>query len=133
MTENPQFQLLCSFTTLAKCDATIDSIVQTYEVIGEKIYVLQNVESQTDVFLTYNISNEQSHVRFLNTISVHRKKDFNVIYSINALNALITRKTGRANSDAQIDWSQYKNSLVIADGSVVHVLPTKLLRIARLN
>lgn len=117
--------LLCTFTTLNDYISEATNILNMYNVDGGKIYVLQNVQDDRKIFLTYNVELESNELKRPRTISVHRKRDFNVIYSINSLNLIIQSQNGKS----EIDWSNYSDSLVIADGKNIEVIPTQLLTI----
>jgi len=122
-------QLLCTFSNINSYQKDIESICQHYKVDGEKIYILKNEETLNEIFLTYNVQRSPGshHPR---TISVHRKKDFNVLYSINALNQLIKEENGGQHSNTfQIDWSKFRDSLVIVKDEKIKVVPTKLMRV----
>jgi len=116
-------QLLCTFSTMEGYKKDISSIIGSYNIIGRSIFVLQNLEDTREVFLTYNVE-KTTNLRHYKTISVHRKKDFNVIYSINALNVLADRDN---NPNREVDWSKYKNSIIINCDSGLKIVPTKLL------
>lgn len=124
----PQSQLLCTFSTLEGYPKDVEFVKAAYEPLNDSIFVLQNLNNPNDVFLTYNVSKE-ANARLRKTITVHRKKGLNVIYSINALNQLIINETGTENSKQQIDWTKYKNSIIINLGSTLKIIPTKLLTI----
>lgn len=124
-------QLLCTFSTLVSYPKDVKSISETYVIAGRFIYVLQNCENEDEVFLTYNIE-RATDTRYHKTISVHRKKEFNVIYSINALNELVRLEHGEVNKSLSIDWSRYQNSLVTTNESGVKITPTKLIKIIEL-
>jgi len=126
-----QRQLLCTFTTLAELEFELAAIARTYKVDGD-IYVLQNQDVPEDIYLTYNVRRDMVTPRRPKTISVHRKKDYNVIYSINALNLMAVGDfSGSLNPRHEIDWDRYRNSLVVVNGKSITVFPTVLLKIVR--
>ena len=126
-----QRQLLCTFSALSQYESDIENLSRTYKIDGD-IYVLQNEIYPNEVYLTYNVRKDSASPRYPKTISVHRKKDFNVIYSINALNIMAGEDfTGSLDHRYEIDWNGYKNSLVIATGKSITTFPTRLLKIAR--
>jgi hypothetical protein len=125
-------QLLCTFSSLEGYSKDIETIQISYEILNKCVFVLQSLDEPNDIFLTYNVLND-TEVRLRKTISVHRKKGVNVIYSINALNQLILNETGYENHSQQIDWTKYKNSVIINFDSELKIIPTKLFTIARLK
>ena len=126
-------QLLCTFTKYGVYDDAIISLTEFYNIVDRKIYVLQSGIVRDDIFLTFNAvkNGGQFHV---NTISVHRKKEYNVIYSINALNEIIKTENGGLVSNVyRIDWERYRNSFVTVREGKVKVTPTKLLKIIQIS
>ena len=88
-------QLLCTFTRQTRFNETIDIIISCNEILYEKIYVFQNQQDLTQLICTYNvefIDNFEENIE--NTISLHRKKQSNTLYTINALNEVIRSKNG---------------------------------------
>lgn len=122
-------QLLCTFSNLKNYQTEISAITKVYTIIGQRVYVLTNVDHPDEIFLTFNgvKSGEGYYPR---TISVHRKKDFNVLYSINALNELVRiENAGKFSSQFNIPWDKYKNSLITTKDGKLKVTPTKLVKI----
>jgi hypothetical protein len=61
------------------------------------------------------------------TILVHRKKQSNTIYTINALNTIIKHKTGgQLDNTYQLDWDEYRNSILITSNQSYKKIPTKV-------
>lgn len=108
--------LLCTFSSKSRYLSDIDDIRNRYEIWCGKIYVLDCEEGDT-VFITYNAIKQASPItETATTIRIHRKKEYNVLYSINALNATST----------PIDWSKYRNSIVVKHNDEVIVRRTNL-------
>ena len=86
-------QLLCTFSDIKNYRNVIPKIDSFYNIVFNKVYVLQNKDSVDELLITYNIDADKnsSNSFFPNTISVHRKKDTNTIYTINSLNELIKK------------------------------------------
>ena len=79
-------QLLCTFTRQTRFNETIDIIISCNEILYEKIYVFQNQQDLTQLICTYNvefIDNFEENIE--NTISLHRKKQSNTLYTINGI------------------------------------------------
>ena len=90
-----QTQLLCTFTNKTELKNTLQSIRETYHIVYNYIYVLQNKGNLEELFITYNIDTQYKPTSPLeNTILVHRKKQSNTLYTINALNELVKEENG---------------------------------------
>jgi hypothetical protein len=61
---------------------------------------------------------------------VHRKKETNTMYTINALNRLITSLNGGVEDRSyQVNWDDYRNALILTDGNGFKIMTTSLFRI----
>lgn len=122
-------QLLCTFAKYNTFQNEVDALSEYYNILEKKVYVLQNTANKDEIFLTYNAEKNGSQF-YTNTISVHRKKEFNIIYSINALNELIKEQNnGIVSNTFQINWEQYRNSFITAREGKIKVTPTRLMKI----
>ena len=83
-------KLFCTFVSEDALDDMVSSIAKAYSIMYNKMFVLF-VKSTGEYVVTYNV--EQGNVNNipLNTILVHRKKETNTLYTINALNDLIKK------------------------------------------
>ena len=123
-------KLFCSFATKDNLDDRIQEINKEYKIMYGKIFVLESPESE-EFMCTYNIELEDGLAKILsNTILLHRKKESNTLYTINALNTLIkSLNDGKLNSKFPIEWSDYKNSILLTQGSDLRRLNTSIYRI----
>ena len=81
-------QLLCTFSKKEVLDDTINLIVKHYDIVFNKLYVLNDEGDNKMAIITYNVNYENNldYNSVSNTISIHRKKQTNTLYTINALN-----------------------------------------------
>ena len=125
-------KLFCTFTTLEGLDDLIGGITSKYKVMYNKIFVL-HVKSNNEYVCTYNI--DQGNISEIpsNTILVHRKKDSNTLYTINALNELIKRLNGGVvDTRFPIEWQHYKNTILLTQHDELKQLKTKIYKIIEL-
>lgn len=125
-------RLLCTFTTLKDLDGLLEGITTKYDILYKKIFVL-HIKSNDEYVCTYNI--DQGNVNSIpeNTILVHRKKDSNTLYTINALNELIkTLNGGIVNTRFPIDWQHYRNTIMLTQDNELKQLRTKIYKIIEL-
>jgi len=124
-------QLLCTFTRQSRLNETIDIIISCNEILYDKIYIFQNQDDLTQLICTYNIElvdNYEENIE--NTISLHRKKQSNTLYTINALNEVIRSKNnGVLDKRYNVDWSEYQNTLLLTNEHGLNVVPTKIFQI----
>ncbi len=128
-------QLLCTFTTQHNLEQSIRDITKNFKIVFEKIYVLQNEDKPKELICTYNV-NQQDEIDFnsvKNTISLHRKKITNTLYTINALNELIKLiNNGVLDTNYQVEWDTYKNMILISNKEGLQKIPTRILKIIEL-
>jgi|TARA_Y100000389_G_C17385772_1_gene476958 hypothetical protein len=128
-------QLLCTFTTQHNLEQSIRDITKNFKIVFDKIYVLQNEEKTKELICTYNVDREEK-IDFnavSNTISLHRKKITNTLYTINALNELIkTINNGVLDTSYQVEWDTYKNMILISNKEGLQKIPTRILKIIEL-
>ena len=125
-------KLFCTFTTLEDLDGLIKSITSSYNIMYNKLFVL-HVKSNDEYVCTYNI--DQGNVSDLpkNTILVHRKKDSNTLYTINALNELIKKlNNGIVDTKFPINWKHYRNTILLTQHDELKQLKTKIHKIIEL-
>lgn len=126
-------QLLCTFSKKDTYQDVMESLASYYQIVDGKIYVLQSGANVDDIFLTFNVI-KSTGAFYPNTISVHRKKEYNIIYSINALNELIKEENNGVHSAShKIAWDNYRNCFITARDGKVKITPTKLLKIYKIN
>ena len=122
-------KLFCTFTNLENLDDLILEITSKYTVIYNKIFVLE-ILGKDEYVVTYNV--EQGNINSIldNTILVHRKKESNTLYTINALNELIKKLNGGVvDTKYNIDWVHYKNCILLTQHNDLNQLNTKIYKI----
>ena len=124
-------QLLCTFTTKSRLNETIDIIVGCNDILYEKVYVFQNGNDLNQLICTYNvefIDNYEENI--IDTISLHRKKQSNTLYTINALNEVIREKNnGVLDKSYMVDWNEFSNTLLLTNEMGLQKIPTKIFQI----
>ena len=116
---NPDFlmnKLFCTFTSPADLEETVNTINRRYAILFNKIFILESPQSD-ELMCTYNIdSGNTTEAPMANTILLHRKKETNSLYTINALNTLIkTLNNGFLDKNFMIDWNNYKNCILLCN------------------
>ena len=122
-------QLLCTFTPKNRLDDILELIIECNEIIYDKIYVFQNGKDKSQLICTYNVEYEDDHISedIPNTISLHRKKQSNTLYTINALNEVIRElNDGVLDKRFPIPWENYQNSLLLTNDDGLNKIPTKI-------
>ena len=124
-------QLLCTFTTKEELQNTLQQIREIYHIVYNYIYILQNKSSLDELFITYNIDTAfQPSTTLENTILIHRKKESNTLYTINALNELVKEENGGVlNSNFVIDWPKFKNSIILTNATGTKKIQTRVFEV----
>jgi hypothetical protein len=126
-------KLFCTFSTKDKLESTLETIKSEYTIMYGKIFVLEAEESE-EFLCTYNIEVQSDNTRVLpNTILLHRKKETNTLYTINSLNLLIkTLNEGILDTSFRIEWTNYRNTVLLSQGDELKRLSTKIHRIVNI-
>lgn len=128
-------QLLCTFTTKSELEAILQSIREKYTVVYNYIYILQNKSNLEELFVTYNIDmGRQPDKPLGGTILIHRKKESNTLYTINALNELVKEENdGKLDKRFVLDWDKFKNSIILTNISGTKRIQTRVYEVISFN
>lgn len=130
-------QLLCTFCTEEQLQETLKHIITAYEVAFDAIYILENVETPGALCCTYNVvvsDDEGSASIPASTISLHRKKSTNTLYTINALNLLVTElNEGKTDKNFKVPWENYRNMILVTAYGKLKKIRTKLRTIKKIS
>ena len=127
-------KLFCTFTAPEELDETLNTLTTKYTILYSKIFVLESLSTEEYV-CTYNIDtfNMEQQSVLPNTILLHRKKESNTLYTINALNALIkSLNSGILDTNYRITWLDYKNSILLIQNNDLNIIQTKIHKIINL-
>jgi len=131
--EDMSNKLFCTFATEDTLDDVLTEIQGRYKIIYNKIFVLYS-KSQDEYICTYNVDFGNISQFLDNTILVHRKKESNTLYTINALNTLIKELNGGVlDTNYKINWVDYRNCILLTKGPELKRVNTKLFKIVELE
>lgn len=130
-------ELLLLFSNENDINDSLDHIKNNYSIIYNKIFVFQNndIDKEHNYFITFNIDIHNSSVDSYNKniIRVHRKKQTNTIYTINAMNELIKLlNNGELDKNFQINWNKYFNRLILYKDNELKIISLKLKKVFEL-
>jgi hypothetical protein len=126
-------KLFCTFATEDTLEGVLGEIKSRYKIIYNKIFVLYS-KSQDEYICTYNVDFGNVSNFIENTILVHRKKESNTLYTINALNTLIKElNNGELDTSFKVNWSDYRNCVLLTKGAELKRINTKLFKILELE
>ena len=127
-------KLFATFSKKEDIEKTIEVITSRYSILFNKIFILESKDSD-EFICTYNIDpgNMNTTSVLPNTILLHRKKESNTLYTINALNTLIkTLNNGYADPSYKVEWTDYKNTILLTNGPDLRKLETTIYKIINL-
>lgn len=121
-------QLLCTFAHRKDLDLITDYITKSYTVAERRIFVFADADNKNDLYLTYNIE-RGAFTKTPNTISIHRKKETNTLYTVNALNTIIIKSNnGVLDKTFVINWEAYRNTLLLTSDDELRPISLELIR-----
>ena len=127
-------KLYCTFTNPSDIKEITKRIENSYVVLFNKIFVLESLDGEK-IMLTYNVDmgNTSRDSILDNTILIHRKKQTNTLYTINALNELIkSLNNGYLDKTYAINWDDYKNCILLIQADGFNKIDTKIREIINL-
>lgn len=131
--EDMSNKLFCTFATEDTLEEILEQIQQRYKIIYNKIFVLYS-KSQDEYICTYNVDFGNINTFLDNTILVHRKKESNTLYTINALNTLIKELNGGVlDTNYRIKWEDFHNCILLTKGPELKRVNTKLFKIVEVE
>jgi hypothetical protein len=123
-------QLLCLFTTKQDLDNSVNFILGSYILTNPNVFVLESKLRPEEAFITFNVGKGSAPISSeWKTILVHRKKQSNTIYTINALNEVVKSKTGgMLDNSFQIDWEEFRNCILTTSNTGYKKIATKVFK-----
>lgn len=127
-------KLFLTFTSEDRLEDTIRLINKRYTILFNKIFIFESPQSK-ELMCTYNIDlGNVSNKLMENTILVHRKKETNTLYTINALNVLVkSLNNGYLDKKYVVDWLEYKNCVLLTDDQNIRRLDTSIYNVINLE
>jgi len=131
--------LLASFLTTEEDQQIHDEvqfIADHLNLTAPYIFLLRNVSDPSKKILTYNAQTERgkSFNPRLYTMRLHRKKQTNTLYTINALNlALAMEHEGATGRHLKLDWEKYTNTMLLTQGKKLQTYPIEVVKIFKIE
>jgi hypothetical protein len=119
-----------------KIQEEVEFIVNNIEITNNLIFLLQDTENPEKKIITYNAVVEKGKPfnPRLFTMRMHRKKQTNTLYTINALNAAVaSQHEGKTGKDLKLDWTQYENSILLTAGKELKAHPVEVNKIFKIE
>lgn len=124
--------LVALFVEQEDIQKALNEIKAKFQIQGNKIFILNQIDEPEELILTFNIELPDNYKENLNItdfgklIRIHRKKEFNCLYTINALNFIIK-------NEETLDWNKYKFCFLTISSNHIKVIKTKLKEVFDLN
>ena len=99
--------------------------------------MFQNEYNVNELICTYNVDLEKGGVDYNaveNTISLHRKKHSNTLYTINALNECIKNlNNGVLDPKFVVPWENFKNTLLVTNAEGLKRISKRIYKIIQID
>lgn len=122
--------LVALFVENENKDEAVQNIKNRFKVQNDKIFVLSQEEEDSELIFTFNIEIADERKENLNLddlgklIRIHRKKETNTLYTINALNSILKDNA---------NWENYKYSFLTVSSGILKVIKTHLKEVVDLK
>ena len=121
-------QLLCTFAHRKDLDLILDYIISSYTISERRLFVFADDNVYNDMYITFNVETADTK-RIPNTILVHRKKETNTMYTVNALNVIIREaNNGILDKTFIINWNAYRNSILLTSDEMLRHVQLKMYK-----
>lgn len=118
--------MLCTFAHRKDLDLILDYIVSSYVISEQRLFVFSDENVYNDMYVTFNVETADTK-RIANTILVHRKKETNTMYTVNALNVIIREaNNGILDKTFVINWNAYRNSILLTSDDMLRHVQLKM-------
>lgn len=120
--------MLCTFAHKKDLELIVDYVTKSYTISERRMFVFSDSDNRNDLYVTFNIE-ATGYSKTPNTISIHRKKETNTLYTVNALNTVIRNaNNGLLDKSFMVDWTLYRNSLLLTNEEALRKIQLQLLR-----
>ena len=115
--------------------AEVETIASTANLVNDYIFLLRDRENPARKIITYNVEagKPRNATGRLFTLRVHRKKQTNTLYTINALNTAIAKEhNGQTGKHLKLNWEDYQDCLLMTSGkdlAIYHIEVVKIFKI----
>lgn len=139
MTSRQRGTLLASFLTTEseeRENEEVQFIVDNLKLSNNYVFLLRSLKDPSKKIITYNafVEKGQGFNPNLHTTRVHRKKQTNTLYTINALNLAVAKQhDGKTGKDLKLDWEEYRNCLLLSHEKQLQVHPVEVVKIFKLE
>ena len=132
------YSLLAVFVLRISKNKVLELIKCNYKVKNNLVFVIEDLNNPDVYILTFNgikLEKTMDVPEVRNVISIHRKKEGNTLYTLNALNEIIKERTGDIDHTYQIDWDneKFKDKFIITRDGKLQFIPTRLKTVINLN
>ncbi len=124
--------ILAAFIFPERKESFLEFLSTKFGVQKQDVFCFENLSDKSKIILTFRLVLGDKRINFREVFpsAVHIHKRGDCLYSINALNKLIEKKSGKSigNIDYQsfkLDWSEYQNQLILTNNGELMFLPIK--------
>jgi hypothetical protein len=122
--------LLCTFSDTFSYKSVLKSINTLYSPAPVKFFIFENIKNKKELYITYNVDATINFNKTPSTLSIHRKKETDTLYTLNAMNRLIAdENSGVMDKNFKLNWELYKNCLLLTGDISVKIVSIYLLDI----
>lgn len=111
----------------------MERVLDHYTLSDGKFFVFEDCKNPMVLMITYNVVITDGRLnKFPATISIHRKKQTNTLYTLNAMNTIIMEENnGKLDKSFQLDWEIYRNCLIITSDSGYKIIDLRLIDVVK--
>lgn len=115
----------------------VERIANDLELTNKYIFLFEEVGNENAKILTYNAVVSHGQIKNTSqffTMRIHRKKQTNTLYTINALNLAIAQDNGgQVDKKFKLDWEKYRSSIMLSTQGQLDVRELRVIKIFRIE
>ena len=104
--------LIGTFVRKTKVCSFLETLKYKYHIHMDKVFVFTLETNDYEYLVTFKVYSKEPYLKEITNSSVMHVKN-GCLFSINALNKLIETESGSQNKNYEVDWTKYKNKLII--------------------
>lgn len=114
--------IIGTFVKKTKVCSFLETLKHKYHIQIDKVFVYLLTSNDYEYLVTFKAYSKEPYLKEIPNASVMHVKN-GCLFSINALNKLIENESGLQSKDYVIDWTKYKDQLIILTKGQLSISP----------
>lgn len=108
--------IIATFVKKTKLFSFLETLRYKYRIQLDKVFIYTIESNSYEYLVTFKAYNKEPYLKEIPHSTVMHVKN-GCLFSINALNKLITQEHGSVSKEYELDWEKYRNKLIVLSKS----------------